>query len=156
MKKIVSFALTGLMVVGIAGSALAADTTAAAEFKVKDLPAYQELVNLRADGKAIWEQIMSERQEIKPLVQEAWQSKNEAVLTSVKDLRPEAKQLREELQQLRSTQKNNAAALKEAYKAGDQNQAESILNQIVTTRRDINDKLTQIKAAEDQILQTLQ
>ena len=102
-----------------------------------------------------WEQIKSERQKIKPMVQEARQAKNKEVLTSVKDLRPEVKQLREELKELRSTQKSNWAAFKEARKAKDQNQVESILNQIVTTRQDINAKLNQIKALEEQLLQTL-
>lgn len=156
MKKILGIALAGMMVLGFTGSALAAEPTEAAKIKVKDLPGYQQLVTLRSEGKAIREQIKNERQQIKTLIQQAKQDKNKEVLQNVKALRPDVKQLRDELMQLRETQKANHVTLKEARQANDHARVENILNQIVSTRQEINAKLTQIKSEADQLLLALQ
>lgn len=155
MKKILSLALAGLMSVAITGSAFAADGTTA-KIKVKDLSGYQQLLDLRETGKSTRDQIRSEGQDIKGQVQAARQDKNKDALAGVRSLRPALKQLRVELKDLWTTQKGNWQAMKEARQAQDQTRMESILSQILSTRQAINDKLTQIKAVEDQIVQALQ
>lgn len=158
MKKLMSIAVAGLMVAGLAGSAWAAEGTGASDGKTRvgDLPGYQQLLDLREEGKSIREQIRQERGQIKELVKVAREEKDEDTISQLKTYRPTLQQLREERRDLRETQKNNWEEMREARAGGDQTQMESALSQIVAGRQDLNNKLGDIKAVEDQMLQVLQ
>lgn len=156
MKKIVSFALAGLMVAGMAGSAWASGTENTGQIRVKELPGYQQLLDLREEGKSIRGEIQQERLQIREMLQEARQEKNKEAVAGLKEIRPSLQQLRQERKELLENQKNNWEAMREARKSGDQEQMESVLNQITSTRQDLNGKLAEIKTVTDEIMQVLQ
>lgn len=157
MKKLLTGILTAVMVVGLAGSVYAADSAETkTKVRVKDLPGYSELIELRGEAKEFREQIKAERQQIKALKMQARQDKNKQVFTELKSLRPEVKQLHDELKVLRETQKSNWEAMRAAKQAGDQAQMESIMDDILATRGAINAKLEEVKEFGGQIIDILE
>jgi len=173
MKKIITtLLLTGLMSVSLVGGAFAADSTttptdtpttgvvtqvnSVSHIKVKDLQGYDQLLQLRADGKAIREQIKSDRSQLKDLILAARQAHNMSALQALKPMRDALKQQSSDLKTLWTTQRGNWQAMKEAHQANNADQMQTVMNQIVSTRQAINAKLGDIKATLDQMIQSLQ
>ncbi len=166
MRKMLTLVLMGLMLFGLAGSALAvgdgADNKqartekAANQIKVKELLNYDQLLSLREEGQASREQIKAENQQIKELIQAAKTANNKEILPVIKAQRSANQSLRADLKNLRESQKGNWEAMKVARQAQDQAQMQSILDQIIITREAINTKIAAINAAQDQFIQALQ
>lgn len=168
MKRFLVLLMAALMVFGMVGSAFATSSadgvpTPAAEAvvqahhpKIKDLQGYDQLLQLRAEGKATREQIKGDRDQLKPLVQKARQDHNKAALEALKPNRENLKQLHADLKALWATQKSNWEAMKAARQANDVTQMQAIMNQIIGTRQDINAKLVAVQSTLEQMLQILQ
>ena len=166
MKKLIILLLTGIMLLGLASTTLAASDAAGgkqvkvdkteSQFKVKELQGYDQLLKLREDGKATMEQIKTDKQPLKDLIKAAKDTKNTAALPIIKQYRSDLQGLRDELKSLRTTQQGNWAAMKTARQAGDQTQMQTIMDQIVSTRQALNTQLLKVKTTADQFIQALQ
>lgn len=166
MKKMLSLLLTGIMMFSLIATTLAASETpggkqanvnrAANQIKVKDLQGYDQLLQLREEGKATREQIKADKQELKGLIKAAKDGQNEAALPIIKEYRADLQGLRAELQSLRATQLGNWETMKVARQAGDQTQMQTIMDQIISTRQALNAQLLEIKTTVDQFNQALQ
>lgn len=168
MKKILVLLVAVLMVFGLVGAAFAESGSAgepqpAAENaakvhhpKVKDLQGFDQLIQLRAEGKATRDQIKANHDQLKSLVQAARQSKNKQALEALKPFKSTLKQQHADMKALGTTQKGNWEAMKEARQANNEAQMQTILNQIISTRQTINSKLLEIKTTLDQMIQALQ
>jgi chromosome segregation ATPase len=167
MKKFLVVMLTVLMVLGLAGSALAdasADGTqstvavATAQTqppRIRDLQGYDQLLQLRADAKTEREQIKADREQLKGAVQAARQAHDTAAIKALKPYRATLKQIMADLKSQWTTQKGNWAAMKQARQVNDAGQMQTVMSQILNVRQAINADLASIKGALDQMLQTL-
>lgn len=165
MKKILTLLLAGIMLLSFTAVTLAAGDASGgkqaqenktSQIKVKDLQGYDELLQLREEGKATREQIKAGKQDLKDLLKAAKDTQNEAALPIIKEYRANLQGLRTDLQTLRTTQKSNWETMKTARQAGDQTQMESILEGIISTRQALNAKLVEIETSVDQFIQALQ
>ncbi|PKM78789.1 MAG: hypothetical protein CVU90_00515 [Firmicutes bacterium HGW-Firmicutes-15] len=165
MRKMLTLVLMGLMLFGLAGSALAVEVgadnqsrieKAADKVKVKELLNYDQLLSLREEGKANREQIKADNQQIKELIQAAKAAKNEEILPVIKEQRSANQALKADLKTLRESQKGNWEAMKAARQAQDQVQMQSIMDQIISVREAINTNLVEISADKVQFIEVLQ
>lgn len=168
MKRFLVLLMAALMVFGLAGSAFAAGSTDGVQTpatedvvkahhpKVKDLQGYDQLVQLRADAEATREQIKADHDQLKILVQATRQDHNKAALEALKPYHETLKQLHADVKALHATQKSNWEAMKAAQQAEDEVQMQTIMNQIISTRQDINAKLVTIESTLNEMIQILQ
>jgi len=168
MKKFLVLLMATLMVFGLVGAAFAesgsgegpqpaaGDSVKVHHPKIKDLQGFDQLEQLRAEGKAVRDQIKANHDQLKSLVQAARQSKNKQALEALKPFRNALKQQHADMKALGTTQKGNWEAMKEARQANNEAQMQTILNQIISTRQTINSKLLEIKTTLDQMIQALQ
>ncbi|MEW6697347.1 MAG: hypothetical protein ACOY35_11395 [Bacillota bacterium] len=170
MKKLLSMILVLVMLVGGAGSALAAeentglnvteeilmeetlDEGKAERPKVKELQGYDELLQLREQAKNLKTEIKDNNQQIKELRK----TNKKDGLGDFKAQIDRLKQLKQERKDLRVTQKNNWQAMKTARQAKDQSQMQNIMNDILTTRQALNETLEQVVDLQEEILASLE
>lgn len=170
MKKLLSMILVLVMLVGGAGSALAAEENTSLDVteeilmeeakdegkaerpKVKELQGYDELLQLREHAKNLKTEIKGNHQQIK----EMRKSIKKDGLADIKAKIDSLKQLKQERKTLRATQKNNWQAMKSARQAKDQSQMQNIMNDILTTRQALNDTLEQVVDIQEEILAALE
>lgn len=165
MRKMLTVLLVGLMLFGLAASALAMGDgssnkqarieQAANKIKVKNLQGYDLLLSLREEGKANRERIKANQQQVKELIQAAREAKNKEILPVIKAQRSANQVLRADLKTLWESQKGNWEAMKADRQAQDQVQMQSIMDQIISTRQLINAKLVEIKTAQELFIQAL-
>lgn len=170
MKKLLSMILVLVMLVGGAGSALAAEENTSLDVteeilmeeakdegkaerpKVKELQGYDELLQLREQAKNLKTEIKDSHQQIK----EMRKNIQKDGLADLKAKIDSLKQLKQERKTLRATQKNNWQAMKAARQAKDQSQMQNIMNDILTTRQALNETLEQVIDLQEEILASLE
>jgi hypothetical protein len=166
MKKMLILVLTGIMLLGLTATTLAASDPsggkaakvdkADSQIKVKDLQGYDQLLQLREEGKATRDEIKADKQQLKDLIKAAKDTKNADALPIIKQYRSELQGLRDELKSLRTTQQGNWEAMKTARQAGDQSQMQAIMDQILNTRQALNAQLVNVKTSVEEFIQALQ
>lgn len=165
MRKMLTLLLMGLMLFGVAGSALAvgegtdnkqARIEKANQVKVKELLNYDQLLSLRAEGKANRELIKADNQKVKELIQAAKAAQNKEILPVIKEQRSAGQALKADLKTLWETQKDNWVAMKVSRQAQDQAQMQGIMDQMISTREAINTKLVEMNTAKLEFIKVLQ
>lgn len=162
MKKSLAILMMGILLLGYSGTALAVpseqtDTRmgqkqAADRIKVKDLQRFDQLRQLREEGKATRQQIKADRVEVQKLIQSA----RDTHLPIIQQYRAELQGLRADSKTLAATQKSNWEAMRTALQAQDQGAMASTMNRIVKTRQEINQQLANIETTLAQFIQALQ
>ncbi|MCX5780907.1 MAG: hypothetical protein NTV45_08845 [Firmicutes bacterium] len=165
MKKSLTILLVGILLLGFCGTTLAApqetaDTLrgqkqAENRIKVQDLQRYEQLRQLREEGKAIRGQIKEERVTLQGLIPKARETKDQTALPIIKQYRTELRGLRTDLKDLGVEQKANWQTMRTFLQTQDQGEMASTMNKIVNTRRDINQQLSNIKTTLAQFIAAL-